>query len=76
LFIAITEYYIDKNWNYKEALLRFEHLVILYTRKYLTTVLIYILEHHKVTDQIFILTTDNASNNTILVAVLDNNLSA
>ena len=38
-FMAIIEYYIDQDWQYKKALLGFEPLTGVYTGKHLVTVL-------------------------------------
>ena len=73
-FMAMIGYYIDQNQKYKKALLSFELLIKVYTGKHLTTVLIQVLEHHLIMNQVFSLTTDNTSNNTTLATVLEDTI--
>lgn len=69
-FMAITGYFIDQEWNYRELLLGFEPLYGSHTGAYLSTVLLDILEKHQITERVLTITTDNASNNGTLLGSL------
>lgn len=60
--MAITGYYIDSDWNYREVLLGFETLHETNFGANLSTILMYKLEKHQVTDLVITVTTYNASN--------------
>ena len=66
LFLAVTVYYIDNNWNYCKALLRFEHVNRPHTEATLTDHVVKILETFKIKNKLFAITTDNAFNNIIM----------
>jgi hypothetical protein len=61
--MAITGYFIDVDWRYREVLLGFEPLHGSHTGVNLSVVLLDILKQHKIEDRVFAVTTDNASNN-------------
>ena len=69
-FMAVTRYYIDENWQYREALLGFEPLTGIHSGPNLAVILRRVLEKHDILDRVFALTTDNASNNTTLAKSL------
>lgn len=69
-FIAITGYFIDQEWNYRELLLSFEPLQGSHTGAYLSTVLLNLLKKHRITERVLTITTDNASNNGTLLGSL------
>jgi hypothetical protein len=69
-FMAITGYFIDQEWNYRELLLGFEPLHGSHTGAYLSTVLLELLEKHQITNRVLTVTTDNASNNGTLLGSL------
>ncbi|KAJ5355238.1 uncharacterized protein N7496_000165 [Penicillium cataractarum] len=69
-FMAITGYFIDQEWNYRELLLGFEPLQGSHTGAYLSTVLLDLLEKHRITERVLTITTDNASNNGTLLGSL------
>lgn len=66
-FMAITGYFIDADWVYREVLLGFKPLRGAHTGSNMSSVLLEILMEHKIQDRVFGLTTDNASNNKTLV---------
>ncbi|KAJ6001218.1 hypothetical protein N7481_001627 [Penicillium waksmanii] len=66
-FMAVTAYFLDKDWNYREILLGFEPLHGAHTGLYLSTVLLELLQKHRIEDRVLTATTDNASNNSTLV---------
>lgn len=73
-FMAITVYFIDKDWNYREMLLGFEPLHGPHTGNNLSDVLHQLLKERGLLDRIFSVTTDNASNNETLVRALQEKL--
>lgn len=62
-FMAITSYFIDTDWKYREVLLGFEPLHGSHTGVNLSAIVLDILKRHKIEDRVFVVTTDNASNN-------------
>ncbi|EED18996.1 hypothetical protein TSTA_127040 [Talaromyces stipitatus ATCC 10500] len=70
-FMAITGYFIDKNWQYCEILLGFEPLYDWHTSINLSAVLLETLQQHDLVDRVLALTTDNASNNKTLLWVFN-----
>lgn len=73
-FMAITVYFIDKDWNYREMLLSFEPLHGPHTGSNLSDVLHQLLKERKLLDRIFSVTTDNATNNETLIRALQEKL--
>ncbi|KAJ9481138.1 hypothetical protein VN97_g12364 [Penicillium thymicola] len=73
-FMAITVYFIDKAWNYREMLLGFEPLHGSQTGINLSDVLHQLLKERKLLDRIFSVTTDNATNNETLIRALQEKL--
>ncbi|KAJ5378279.1 uncharacterized protein N7496_005688, partial [Penicillium cataractarum] len=73
-FIAITVYFIDKDWNYREMLLSFEPLHGPHTGSNLSDVLHQLLKERGLLDRIFSVTTDNATNNKTLIRALQEKL--
>jgi hypothetical protein len=73
-FMAITVYFIDKDWNYREMLLGFEPLHGPHTGINLSDVLHQLLKERKLLDRIFSVTTDNATNNETLIRALQEKL--
>ena len=72
--MAITVYFIDKDWNYREMLLGFKPLHGPYIGNNLSDVLYRLLEERKLLDRIFSVTTDNATNNDTMIRVLQERL--
>lgn len=66
-FMAITGYFIDREWNYRELLLGFEPLHGTHSGANLSDVLIRLLRERRLLDRIFTVTTDNATNNETLI---------
>lgn len=67
-FMAVTGYFIDTDWNYRELLLRFEPLSGTHSGVNFSAVLLQLLQKYNLTDRVLTITTDNASNNNTLVA--------
>lgn len=72
--MAITVYFIDKDWNYREMLLGFKPLHGPHTGNNLSNVLHRLLEERKLLDRIFSVTTDNATNNDTMIRALQERL--
>jgi hypothetical protein len=68
--MAITGYFIDAEWIFREVLLGFKPLSGSHSGINLSTVLLETLLEYGITDRIFGLTTDNASNNKTMVNAL------
>ena len=66
--MAITGYFLDKDWNYCEILLGFEPLSGIYTGENLSKTVIKLLNNHQITDRVLSVTTDNATNNDTLIS--------
>lgn len=67
-FMAVTGYFIDKDWNYQEILLGFEPLHGTHSGANLSAVLLELLQQHNIVDRVLAVTADNASNNNTLMA--------
>ncbi len=63
LFLAICGYFIDASWHLHEVVLRFEPLSSSHSGRDVGRILVQVLPKHRVADQHFAITTDNASNN-------------
>jgi hypothetical protein len=75
-FMAVTGYFIDQDWNYREILLGFEPLHGTHTGCNLGTVLFQLLQKHQIEDRVLTVTTDNASNNSTLLESIQDSLQA
>ena len=64
--MAITGYFIDTNWQYREVLLGFEHLEGNYTGQSLAQTLDSILAKYNISDRVLAITIDSARNNATL----------
>ena len=72
--MAVTGYFIDADWNYREILLGFEPLHGTHTGVNLGSVLFDLLQKHGIENRILTITTDNASNNSKLAENIQNSL--
>lgn len=68
VFIAVTGYFLDQDWNYCEVLLGFEPLDGPHSGARLSETVIKILQQHNIMKRVLSVTTDNASNNNTMVA--------
>jgi hypothetical protein len=75
-FMAITGYFLDKDWNYREILLGFEPLHGTHSGLNLSTTLLEVFQQYNITDRVLAITTDNASNNNTLVECLQESLQS
>ncbi len=62
-FLAICGYYINSAWRLHEVVLGFQPLYGTHLGKSISRKLFRVLEKHRVTDRLYTITTDNASNN-------------
>lgn len=73
-FMAITGYFIDTNWKYKEVLLGFPSIPGSHSGMELGKVVISVLKKFGLTSRILGITTDNASNNNTMFGHLTDTL--
>jgi hypothetical protein len=73
-FIAVTGYFLDEDWNYRETLLGFEPLHGTHSGINLSVVLFELLRKHQITDRVLAITTDNASNNNTLISSIQESM--
>ena len=66
--MAIVGYFIDRKWKLREVLLGFEPLSGQHTGKKLAIVVNAVLDNYRLSDRVFALVTDNASNNGTLAS--------
>jgi hypothetical protein len=75
-FMAITGYFLDQDWKYREILLGFEPLHGKHSGVNLSQVLFDCLQEHQIIDRVLAVTTDNASNNDTLVGSIQTSMQA
>ena len=75
-FIAITGYFLDREWNYREVLLGFEPIHGTHSGANLSLVLLERLEQHGIVDRVLAVTTDNASNNNTLIESIQQSIQS
>lgn len=75
-FMAVTGYFIDDNWNYREILLGFEPLHGTHSGVNLSAVLLDLLQQHEIVDRVLTITTDNASNNSTLMSSIQESVQS
>ena len=68
--MAVTGYFIDRDWVYREVLLDFKPIHGTHSGVNLSNALMETLLEHGIEDRVFGLTADNASNNKTLVESL------
>lgn len=74
--MAITGYFLDHNWEYREILLGFEPLSGTHSGVNLSDVLMKLLQQYNITDRVLAITTDNASNNHTLMASVQESIQS
>ena len=75
-FMAVTGYFIDQEWNYREILLGFEPLQGSHTGVNLGAVLFELLQQHHIEDRVLAVTCDNASNKKTLINNIQESLQS
>jgi hypothetical protein len=75
-FMAVTGYFLDQDWNYREILLGFEPLHGTHSGVNLSSVLLGILQQHQIVDRVLAITTDNASNNNTLMSSIQESVQS
>lgn len=73
-FMAITAYFLDQKWEYREVLLGFEPIFGSHTGVNLGDIVLQILQKHQIADRVLAVTTDDASNNKTLVAAVNDSI--
>jgi hypothetical protein len=61
--MSVIDYFIDKNWNYREVLFAFQSLSDAHTNEMMTKIIVNILKKYKLKNRLLAVTTDKASNN-------------
>ena len=74
--LAITGHHIDSDFDLHQDLLAFEHLDNSHTGQYLASVVFKIIEDYNLSEKLFCITTDNATNNYTMVRELAKLLEA
>lgn len=74
-FMAINAYFITESFTYREVLLGFEHLEGAHTGRNMAVVVNKILERYNLTDRVYAITCDNASNNNTMIGSLEETLA-
>lgn len=75
-FMAITGYFVDLEWNYREILLGFEPLYGTYTGANLSAILLDLPEQHNIVHRVLAVTTDNTSNNNTLIQSIQESIQS
>lgn len=75
-FMAITGYFIDQDWNYREILLGFEPLEGPHSGLNLSNVLFELFQKYNITGRVLAIISDNASNNTTLVQAIQETINS
>ena len=76
IFCAVTGYFIDQDWNYREILLSFEPLHGTHSGINLSAVLLDLLQQHSIADRVLAITSDNASNNSTLLSNIQDSIQS
>jgi hypothetical protein len=63
VFMNVTNYFIDKNWKYREVLLAFQSLSDAHTSETMIKIVVNILKKYKLKNRLLAIIIDNASNN-------------
>jgi hypothetical protein len=74
--MAITAYFLDQKWEYREVLLGFKPLSGTHSGTNLGEVVVQILQQYEIINQVLAVTTDNALNITTLVAAVNDTIQA
>lgn len=74
--MAITGYFLDLHWEYREILLGFQPLSGSHTGVNLGNVVFELLQKYKIEDRVLAVTTDNASNNGTLIENIQESLQS
>lgn len=74
--MAVTGYFIDDDWNYREILIGSEPLHGTHSGVNLSAVLLDLLQQHRIVDRVLTITTDNASNNNTLMSSIQESVQS
>ncbi|KAI9039304.1 uncharacterized protein KD926_009746 [Aspergillus affinis] len=74
--MAVTGYFIDDDWNYREILIGFEPLHRTHSGVNLSAIFLDLLQQHHITDQVLTIITDNVSNNNTLMSSIQESVQS
>jgi hypothetical protein len=74
--MAITGYFLDRDWKYREILLGFEPIHRTHTGAKLSAVFLERLQQFDIQDHVLVITTDNASNNNTLIISIQESMQS
>jgi hypothetical protein len=75
-FMAITGYFVDIDWKFREILLGFEPLLGTHSGANLGATVFALLEKHGIVNRVLAVTTDNASNNTTMIESIQQSIDS
>lgn len=75
-FMAVTGYFIDCDWKFREILLGFEPLHGTHSGVNLGATVFSLLEKHGIVNRVLAVITDNASNNTTMVESIQESIDS
>jgi hypothetical protein len=74
--MAVTGYFLDREWEYQEILLGFEPLSGAHSGVNLGDVVLKILHQHQITNRVLAVTADNASNNNTMMSSVQDSIQS
>ena len=74
MYLAVTCHWIDASWKLQDALLEFKHVPGHHTGETLANEVFEIIERFGITEKLFCITMDNASNNGKMMRLLSHRL--
>lgn len=74
--MAITGYFINYNWKFREILLGFEPLYRTHSSANLSTIIFSLLEKYSIINQVLAVTTNNTSNNNTMVESIQESINS
>lgn len=74
--MAVTGYFLNQDWEYREILLGFEPLSRSNLGVNLSDMVLKLLQQHKIIDRVLTVTTDNVSNNTTMMSSIQESLQS
>ncbi|EED16119.1 hypothetical protein TSTA_012280 [Talaromyces stipitatus ATCC 10500] len=74
--MAVTGYFLDREWEYQEILLGFVPLSGVHSGVNLSDVVLKILHQHQITNRVLAITTDNTSNNNTMISSIQESIQS
>jgi hypothetical protein len=75
-FMAVTGYFVDCDWKFREILLGFEPLQGTHSGTNLGATVFALLQQHAIVNRVLAVTTDNASNNTTTIESIQQSIDS